>query len=206
MDRKRHWEEVYETKAVDKVSWFREHLDRSLTMIEAAGLDLDARMIDVGGGASTLVDDLLARGYKNLSVLDISAAALESSKQRLGPLAEGVEFIVADITQTVLPASAFDLWHDRAVFHFLTSDEDRGRYVDNLKRSLRPTGHLVISTFADDGPLKCSGLDVERYDIAKLVNVLGSGFELAEHIRETHQTPFETTQSFLYARFVRKEE
>lgn len=206
MDRKRHWEEVYETKAVNKVSWFREHLDRSLTLIEAAGLDLNARIIDVGGGASTLVDDLLARGYKNLSVLDISAAALESSKRRLGPLAGGAEFIAADITQTVLPERAFDLWHDRAVFHFLTSDEDRGRYVDNLKRSLKPTGHLVIATFADDGPLKCSGLDVERYDQEKLVGTLGSGFELAEHVRETHQTPFETTQSFLYARFVRKEE
>ncbi|NOT48171.1 MAG: class I SAM-dependent methyltransferase, partial [Acidobacteria bacterium] len=175
--------------------------DRSLGMIEATGLGLDARIIDVGGGASTLVDDLWERGYKNLTVLDISAAALENSKRRLGEAAQ-VDFIAVDITNASLPQNSFDLWHDRAVFHFLTSTEDRSRYIDNLKCSLKPGGSLIIATFAEDGPLKCSGLDVERYDLEKLVDTLGNEFALAEHARETHQTPFDTQQSFLYARFV----
>lgn len=202
MDRENHWENVYTTKAVDAVSWFTPHLDSSLKMIDAAGLGPDAAIIDVGGGASTLVDDLLTLGYRYLTVLDISASALENSKQRLGETAY-VNFIAADITNVSLPEHSFDLWHDRAVFHFLTSPEDRRRYIDNLKRSLKPNGHVIIATFAEDGPLKCSGLDVERYDIEKLANTLGSDFELADHLRETHKTPFDTTQSFLYARFVR---
>lgn len=206
MDRTIHWENVYNTKAANSVSWYREHLERSLEMIEATGVDLDANIIDVGGGASTLVDDLLARGYKNLTVLDISAVALENSKLRLGNAATSVSFLAADITTVALPEDFFDLWHDRAVFHFLTRAEDRERYLENLRRSLKPEGHVVIATFAEDGPLKCSGLDVERYDIEKLIDALGQGFELADHLRETHQTPFETTQSFLYARFVRKSE
>lgn len=203
MDRANHWENVYATKAVDAVSWYREHLDRSLGMIDATGLAPDASIIDVGGGASTLVDDLLARGYLNITVLDISVQALEKTKERLGDSAAKVEFIAADVTEADLPQSSFDLWHDRAVFHFLTSPDDRRRYTKNLKRSLKPNGHLVIATFADDGPPKCSGLEVERYDLEKLVGTFGSGFELAEHWLEMHQTPFDTLQSFVYARFVR---
>lgn len=202
MDRTIHWENVYNTKAANAVSWYREHLERSLEMIEATGVDLDANIIDVGSGASTLVDDLLARGYKNLTVLDISAVALENSKLRLGNAATSVSFLAADITTVALPEDFFDLWHDRAVFHFLTRAEDRERYLENLRRSLKPQGHVVIATFAEDGPLKCSGLEVERYDVEKLVTTLGPAFDLVEHFRETHQTPFDTLQNFVYARFV----
>lgn len=203
MDTKAHWENVYETNAVDAVSWYRQHLDRSLEIIDALGLNADARIIDVGGGASTFVDDLLARGYSNISVLDISQRALEKTKLRLGESALGIDFIAADITSVSLQPNSFDLWHDRAVFHFLTSDADRAAYLENLRLALKPNGHLIIAAFADDGPLKCSGLEVERYDIEKLVRVVGDGFELAENFRDLHRTPFDTTQSFLYARFVR---
>jgi len=203
MDRQAHWQNVYETKAVDAVSWFREHLDRSLEMIGAARLGAEAQIIDVGGGASTLVDDLLERGFTNVTVLDISAAALEKAKLRLGDRAESVDWITADITAVELQERSFDLWHDRAVFHFLISPDDRRRYLENLKSSLKPDGHVVLATFADDGPLKCSGLDVERYDVDKLVKTLGEEFTLIDHVRESHTTPFDTVQNFLYAHFVR---
>lgn len=203
MDRKDHWEGVYTTKSVDEVGWFRKHLERSLEMVEAADLAPDARIIDVGGGASTFVDDMVERGYTNLTVLDISSAALEKTKKRLGEAAENVDFVTADITQADLPQAAFDLWHDRAVFHFLTSQREREAYLANLKRALKPGGHFVIAIFADDGPIRCSGLDVERYDLDKLVRTVGPDFRLIDSIRDEHETPFGSVQSFLQAHFAK---
>lgn len=200
MNRQNHWESIYSTKEADGVGWYRKHLEQSLEMIGSA--DLGTRIIDVGGGASTLVDDLIERGYEHLTVLDISKTALEKAKLRLGGRAANVDWIAADITKVELPQRSFDLWHDRAVFHFLISPEDQRSYLENLERSLKPGGHVVIATFADDGPPKCSGLEVERYDIDKLSRTLGSTFELFEHSRDIHHTPFETSQSFVYAHFV----
>lgn len=201
MQNKTHWEAVYTTKATDAVSWYQPHADHSLALIETAGLPTSASIIDVGGGASTLVDDLLARQYQNITVLDLSAAALASSKQRLGAQADGVTWLAADITQAELPEHAYDLWHDRAVFHFLTAPEDRQAYVENLLGAVKPGGHVVIATFAEDGPQKCSGLPVMRYSAAELHAALRESFMPVSNERVLHHTPFETTQQFTYCHF-----
>jgi SAM-dependent methyltransferase len=201
LSRNKHWEKVYTDKTPDAVSWYQPHLQQSLRLLECAGLSRSSSIIDVGGGASTLVDDLLALGCLRLTVLDISAHALEISKGRLGTRAEAVSWIAGDITAVDLPASHFDIWHDRAVFHFLTSADDRRKYVSTLRIALRPGGHAVFATFATDGPPRCSGLDVYRYDAASLCTELGSGFNLVESASEKHQTPSNATQSFLYCLF-----
>lgn len=201
MPSKDHWERVYSTKATDAVSWYQPHADLSLRLIEAAGLPRRAAIIDVGGGASTLVDDLLARGRYDVTVLDLSAAALEAAKVRLGASAAAVTWRVADITQAGLPDRAYDLWHDRAVFHFLTAPEDRRAYVAAVRRALRPGGHVVIATFAEDGPLRCSGLPVARYSTAQLQAEFGEGFALLSGEREQHATPSGSTQVFTYCHF-----
>lgn len=200
MERKAHWERIYTTKDSAQVSWYRPHLDVSLQMIARTGVDQAARIIDVGGGASTLVDDLLAAGYDGISVLDIARASLDVARDRLGARAAAVTWLEADITQADLPENQYDIWHDRAVFHFLTQADDRARYVAAVERSLKAGGHLIVATFAADGPEKCSGLDVVRYSPAALHAQFGGGFELVESLRETHPTPFGTTQQFIYCR------
>jgi ubiquinone/menaquinone biosynthesis C-methylase UbiE len=202
MNRKEHWEKVYQTKATDDVSWFQTRPAISLKLIEAAGTGKDQGVIDVGGGASVLVDCLLDAGYRQLAVLDISAAALEHARRRLGNRADAVEWQEADVT-TFQAARQFGLWHDRAVFHFLTDKADRQRYVETLKRTLTPSGQAVIASFAIDGPLKCSGLEVARYDAAAIGAELGAGFALVEQVDETHTTPWATEQKFSYFRFKR---
>jgi len=198
MDAKAHWEKVYTTKAPDAVSWYRRHLETSLALIERAAVACSASIIDVGGGESTLVDDLLLRGYKNITVLDISQSAIDLTKRRLGSAAERVHWLVADITETELDPRSYDLWHDRAVFHFLTAREQRIAYVRQVARSVKPGGHIIVSTFGPEGPTKCSGLEVMRYDADSLHEEFGTRFRLVESSKELHQTPFETTQQFLY--------
>jgi SAM-dependent methyltransferase len=198
VDPKTHWDKVYTTKAPDEVSWYRTHLETSLALIERAVEARSASIIDVGGGESTLVDDLLFRGYHNITVLDISQAAIDRIKCRLGPAAGQVCWLVADITEIELEPRAYDLWHDRAVFHFLTAPQQRTAYVRQVARSVRPGGHIIVSAFGPAGPTKCSGLEVMRYDAESLHREFGARFRLVESSTELHQTPFETTQQFLY--------
>jgi ubiquinone/menaquinone biosynthesis C-methylase UbiE len=198
MDKKTHWENVYQTKDSDEVSWFREHLDTSMRMISNTGVGKDGAIIDVGGGNSTLVDDLLTRGFVDVSVLDISAKAISDSKERLDAKAKDVNWIEADITTVELPKGHFDVWHDRAVFHFLTDAEDRRKYVRRVMRSLKHGGHIIVASFSLEGPQKCSGLDVMRYSPETMHDEFGNAFNLVESIAETHNTPFGTTQDFVY--------
>lgn len=198
MQSKDHWERVYATKATDAVSWYQEHASHSLQLIEATGVSHTASIIDVGGGASTLVDDLRARGYKNTTVLDRSASALDSAEDRLGAHAGSVAWLESDITKIELPLLAYDVWHDRAVFHFLTTPEDRHAYVQAVLRSVKPGWHVIDATFAEDGPLQCSGLPVMRYSGTQLHAEFGEAFTLVSHERELHHTPSRTTQQFAY--------
>ncbi|SRR5712692_44922 len=198
MDAKTHWEKVFTTKAPEAVSWYRPHLETSLALIEGAADARSASIIDVGGGESTLVDDLLLRGYKNITVLDVSQAAINLTKSRLGSAAEHVRWLVADITEIELEPRAYHLWHDRAVFHFLTALERRIAYVRQVARSVKPGGHVIVSTFGPEGPTKCSGLEVMRYDAESLHREFGTRFRLVESSKELHHTPFGTTQQFLY--------
>ncbi len=198
MDTRSHWETVYRAKAPDAVSWYRPHLDRSLALIESASPDRTASIIDVGGGESTLVDDLLARGYDNLTILDVSQTALDVTRARLGEAGARVRWLCADVTQADLPAHSFDVWHDRAVFHFLIAPEQRAAYVQAAARAVRHGGHVIVSTFGPEGPTKCSGLDVVRYEAGSLHGEFGERFKLIESSKELHETPFGTTQQFLY--------
>lgn len=198
MHSKDHWEKVYSTKATDAVSWFQPHAGYSLSLINAAGVGRDAAVIDVGGGASILVDDLLANGFTNVTVLDLSAAALAAARKRLGTCASEVQWIEADITKADMPANRYDVWHDRAVFHFLTSPEDRAAYVRAVFHSVRPGGHVIVATFAEDGPVQCSGLPVMRYCADELHAEFGDAFSLLNHRKEAHQTPSGTVQQFVY--------
>jgi 2-polyprenyl-3-methyl-5-hydroxy-6-metoxy-1,4-benzoquinol methylase len=199
MDMQQHWEKVYGTKAPGQVSWFRPHLETSLALVErAARSDRTASIIDVGGGASTLVDDLIEQGYRNITVLDISQRALDVAQERLGKAAESVRWLQADVTQTGFPANFYDVWHDRAVFHFLTKPEDRIAYVRNVASAVKPAGHVIVSTFGPEGPTQCSGLAVMRYDAESLHREFGRRFRLVESSKELHDTPFGTTQQFLY--------
>lgn len=202
MNSKHHWEDVYTTKSNKSVSWFQEHASLSLQLIRSAATRKDAAIIDVGGGASMLVDDLINAGYSDLSVLDISEAALIVAQQRLGSRSAGVKWIEGDITQLTLPEHHYDVWHDRAVFHFLTDAKDRRSYVAQLAQALKPKGQLIISTFSEGGPQQCSNLPVVRYSPEGLQKELGIAFALQEHTHETHITPFETQQEFVYCRFV----
>jgi SAM-dependent methyltransferase len=198
MQAKDHWERVYSTKPTDGVSWFQEHAEPSLRLICGSGIPSTAQIIDVGGGASTLVDDLLAHGYSALTVLDLSAAALEKVQARLGDQGRRVRWIEGDITHAELPRHTYDIWHDRAVFHFLTEEEDRRAYVAQVLHAVRPGGHVVVATFAEDGPLQCSGLPVARYSPDALHAEFGAPFELIGHRREEHRTPSGTVQKFIY--------
>lgn len=198
MTTKAHWENVYQTKAVDEVSWYRPHLETSLRLIEYAAPDRDSAIIDVGGGEATLVDDLVGRGYRHVTVLDISPAAIEVAKGRLGPAGASVHWITGDITAVDLEAARYDVWHDRAVFHFLTSADDRAAYVRQVARSVRLGGHVIVATFGLDGPDKCSGLDVVRYDAENLHGEFGPKFRLLDSVTELHETPWGTPQRFVY--------
>lgn len=198
MQNKDHWEKVYSTKAPDGVSWFQPHADMSMRLIRASGLDHDAAIIDVGGGASTLVDDLLDEGYRNVTVLDLSGAALAESRRRLGPRGASVRWMEADITRAVFEPHSLDLWHDRAVFHFLTTEEDRTAYVRQVLRALKPGGHVIMATFGSDGPVQCSGLPVMRYAPDELHAEFGEAFTMLGHEEQLHHTPFGTDQQFIY--------
>lgn len=198
MDRQQHWEKVYRDKAPDAVSWYRLHLERSIELIERAAPDRGAAIIDVGGGESTLVDDLLRAGYRDVSVLDISPAAIAFAQRRLGALAAGVSWWAADVTTAELPDRRYDVWHDRAVFHFLTEAEQRVAYVRQVARAVKPGGHVIVATFGPEGPLKCSGLDVVRYDADALHGQFGAEFRLIESQTEIHETPSGSRQQFLY--------
>lgn len=198
MDKKLHWETVYETKGRDQVSWFREHLDTSLKLIVGTGVGKDASVIDVGGGNSTLVDDLLDNGFIDVNVLDISGKAILDSMKRLESRAARINWIEADITIAELPEKHYDVWHDRAVFHFLTDAEDRRRYVELVMRSVKLGGHIIVASFGLDGPEKCSGLNVVRYSPDSMHDEFGDSFELVKSVDETHNTPFGTTQEFVY--------
>lgn len=201
MNTREHWDKIYGAKAPDKVSWHSPHLGTSLELIERVSPKKSSAIIDVGGGASTLADDLLARGYAHITVLDISEAAIATARKRLGTDADRVHWHVGDITRTALDSARFDLWHDRAVFHFLTDPMDRGQYVIQVLDAVKPGGHVIISTFGVDGPTKCSGLDVVRYDAASLQREFGPRCHLLDSYTQQHRTPFGTAQQFLYCLF-----
>ncbi len=201
MHNKDHWEKVYATKAPDSVSWFQPHADMSMRLIRAVDLDPDAAIIDVGGGASTLIDDLLDEGHTNLTVLDLSGAALAESRRRLGARGASVKWLEADITRASIEPQSIALWHDRAVFHFLTAQEDRVAYVGQVLRALKPGGHVVMATFGSHGPTQCSGLPVMRYAADELHAEFGEAFTLLAHEEQLHHTPFGTDQQFIYCLF-----
>ncbi|TYL87273.1 class I SAM-dependent methyltransferase [Bradyrhizobium rifense] len=202
-DRTTHWQNVYATKGETEVSWFQDSPAISFEMIRAASPDRAAAIIDIGGGASRLVDVLLQDGYRDLAVLDLSANALDAAQKRIGAAASTVDWIVADAT-TWRPTKIWDVWHDRAAFHFLTDPHDRAAYVERLRSAVAPGGQAIIATFAPDGPEKCSGLPVQRHDSASLSAELGPEFELVETRSETHHTPWHSTQAFQFSRFRRR--
>jgi len=198
VDAKTHWENLYSTRAPEAVSWYRAHLEASLALTARTGVTLSAPIIDIGAGESTFVDDLLLRGYKNISVLDISRTAIEVTKKRLGPAVQQVRWLEGDILKMELEPQAYDLWHDRAVFHFLTTPAQRIAYVRQVARAVRISGHVIVCTFGPEGPTKCAGLEVMRYDSESLHGEFGARFRLVESSKELHQTPFGTTQQFLH--------
>jgi ubiquinone/menaquinone biosynthesis C-methylase UbiE len=198
MGREEHWDDVYTRKARDEVSWYRAHLERSVAWIEEYAPGPDAHVVDMGGGASTLVDDLLERGFGRVTVADLSAVALEATRGRLGERAQRVRWVVGDATAPLLEDASVDVWHDRAVFHFLTEPERRRAYVEQVRRCVRPGGHVIVATFAADGPERCSGLPVARYDAHELADAFGEGFSRVEDAREVHTTPWGSPQAFTW--------
>lgn len=200
--RQAHWEKVYATKGERDVSWFQESPAISLDLIRATGEGPHAAVIDVGGGASRLVDALLDIGYEDVTVLDLSEHALAAAQARLGSRAAEARWVVADVTAWK-PSQRYDVWHDRAAFHFLTDPKDRAAYAERVRQAVRPGGHVIIGTFAPDGPERCSGLRIVRHDSASIGNVLGPSFELVESRRHDHHTPMGTTQRFQFSWFRR---
>lgn len=200
MDPKEHWEGIYKENEPNEVSWFKPKLEISLQLIKSVETRKKAQIIDIGGGASTLAETLLADDFVNVSVLDISGAALAKAKGRLKEKARQVEWFESDILSFANPRK-YDLWHDRAVFHFLTRKADRRKYLDRLNSSLSLNGHFIVATFAIDGPLKCSGLKVKRYDENLMKSEIGENFELLKIRHEVHKTPWETEQRFTYFLF-----
>jgi SAM-dependent methyltransferase len=192
-----HWNSVYATKSPDAVSWYAPHLETSFLLIKKVVPKWPA-IIDVGGGESTLADDLLAEGYRYITVLDISARAIEVSKKRFGPVSAYIDWRVADVLTADLPRSYYDVWHDRAVFHFLTNEEDRCAYVAKVAHAVKPGGHVILATFGREGPKQCSGLDVMRYDADTLHDEFGKSFRLLDSHTEVHHTPWGAEQQFLY--------
>jgi len=205
MDDRAHWSGVYRAKAVTDVSWYQHRPDLSLDLIRRTGVQYTARIIDVGAGASTLVDYLLADGYRDITLLDLSFEALGVVRERIGAHSSNVTFIDGNVTEITLPEHHYDLWHDRAVFHFLTDAVQRQKYVETACRAVKPGGHIIVATFALDGPEQCSGLAVMRYDAASLHSAIGDGFELIDSAYETHRTPWGSEQKFVYCVFRRHE-
>ena len=201
MERKNHWETVYETKQPNEVSWTQENPKTSLDFIRETHLDKTAKIIDIGGGDSNLVDFLLEEGYENISVLDISANALERAKKRLGKNAEKVTWIVSDITE-FKPETKYDIWHDRATFHFLTTEEQIKKYAEITQKWIN--GYLIIGTFSENGPKKCSGLDIKQYSETAMENQFSNSFKKLKCITEDHTTPFETKQNFTFCLFEKR--
>jgi hypothetical protein len=200
--RRAHWQHIYQGRSPEAASWYQAEPALSLALIAATGLPSGAGIIDVGGGAATLVDRLLDRGYEDLTVLDVAEPALATARARLGARADRVAWIAADVTRWT-PPRRWALWHDRAVFHFLVDADDRRAYRAALDRALAADGHVIIASFAPEGPERCSGLPVMRYDEAGLGRALGPGFRFVESRRETHRTPAGAAQAFLYQRYVR---
>lgn len=198
-DRREHWEDVYRNKAPDAVSWYTPHLDSSLALLRQSGLNAGSRVIDVGAGASTLVDDLIDAGVREITALDLSNAALAVSRQRLGARAGAVNWLAADIRQAALPEAGYDLWHDRAVLHFLTEPADIAAYVAAATRAITVDGFAIIGGFAPDGPTRCSQLPVMRRSPEDIAALFGAHFELTWQHRETHTTPWGSTQAFAFA-------
>jgi SAM-dependent methyltransferase len=198
VDPQQHWEHVYRTKRPTEVSWYAPHLETSLRLIEDAAPDRDAAIIDVGGGEATLIDDLLDRGYRHVSILDVSATALDVAKDRLGERAAGVEWLSGDVLAFPIPRHKYDVWHDRAVFHFLTDPDHRAAYVRQVAHAVKPGGHVIVATFGPEGPTKCSGLDVVRYGPDALHDEFGPAFRLVRHETELHRTPADAIQQFTY--------
>ncbi len=199
-DRQAHWENIYTTKGEAEVSWFEETPTESLRLLQLVGAQPSSAIIDVGGGASRLVDNLLAHGFENITVLDLSAAALNSARARLGDKGEAVKWIVADATEWQ-PTDTYDVWHDRAAFHFLTNEKVQQAYIQRLKQALKRGGHLIIGTFALDGPEKCSGLPVARHSAESLSALLAPDFDLIDSRRHEHITPWQAVQKFQFSTF-----
>lgn len=198
MEREPHWESIYRGRRAEQLSWYRPHLEVSLRLIEEALPDKGGRIVDVGGGASTLADDLLAREYRNVAVLELSSAALQVAQQRLGTRAAEVGWLHGDVTTYPFEPSCFDLWHDRAVFHFLTSPAERAAYVRQAARAVKLGGHVIVATFGPQGPTRCSGLEVVRYSATALHAALGANFTLVKEHLEMHRTPGGAEQQFVY--------
>jgi 2-polyprenyl-3-methyl-5-hydroxy-6-metoxy-1,4-benzoquinol methylase len=202
LERRAHWENVYQTKGERDVSWFQESPAISLELIRATGVKTDASIIDIGGGASRLADALLDAGFQAITILDLSEKALVTSKARLGERSAKVKWVAADVTLWQ-PSELYDVWHDRAAFHFLTDPKDRAAYAERVLRAVRAGGQVIIGTFALDGPERCSGLPCVRYDAVSLGNILGPSFELVESRNHAHQTPAGIIQRFQFSRFRR---
>lgn len=198
--RRAHWEQVYTTKGDKDVSWFQESAEPSMSLLRAAGLRAGDRVIDIGGGASRLVDTLVGEGFPHVTVLDLSEAALSTARSRMGTNADTIQWIVADVTQWE-PSQTFDIWHDRAAFHFLTAEADRAAYVERMRRAVKPGGHAILGTFALDGPERCSGLPIVRYSGETLAATLGEAFLLLDTRLHLHKTPWDSEQSFQFSTF-----
>jgi SAM-dependent methyltransferase len=201
--KKQHWETVFTTKAENEVSWYQKEPQTSIQLIQACKVPKDAKIIDIGGGDSYLIDNLLELGYTNLFLLDISEAAIERAKKRLGDKAQNVTFIVSD-SLYFQSVKKFDVWHDRASFHFFTDANDIALYRKNVKTNTNQNAHFIIGTFSEEGPLKCSGLPITQYTVEKMEAVFGDDFELENCFTEDHQTPFETVQNFIFCSYRKK--
>jgi len=204
MNAKPHWERIYQTLAPTELTWYQQHPRLSLELIHITGASKAAQIIDVGGGTSTLVDELLAEGYQHITVLDLAGTAITVARQRLGARAAAVTWIEGDITTGDLPRHCYDVWHDRAVFHFLTQPEERRRYVENMRHAVKSNGYVIVATFALEGPTRCSGLNVVRYSVASLIDEFGAEFELLKSTSELHRTPLGVEQAFLYCSFQKR--
>lgn len=203
MNKHKHWEDVYSSRPVDQVGWYSPHLETSIAWIAELKLSIDDPIIDVGGGASTLVDDLLDTGYRNLTILDLAENAIHITRERLGKLARSVAWLQGDVTEIRLPLNHYRLWHDRAVFHFLVEPKEQQKYIDAMLRAIRPGGYLIIGTFAPGAPPRCSGLPVQRYTAEILCQKFGKEFRLLRQQNEIHTTPSGVEQAYVYCLFQR---
>lgn len=204
MDLKHHWESVYDTKSSEQMSWYEPHLATSLDWILEADSSKSSSIIDVGGGTSTLADDLYTQGFRSLTVLDISPTAIAQSQERVGMTAKNIRWMIGDVTRYPLPDTTFDIWHDRAVFHFLTEQNDKNAYLKQVLSALKPSGQVIIATFSINGPRNCSGLPVCRYDVSSIQKQFGPAFRLVKSATVAHQTPTGAGQEFFYCSMVRR--